>query len=131
MITFFFQEKHLNPHYIFPRVKTYRDLEIKKLMNTERWKYKLVDPESLVSLFKKFKHFLVEMTSFLTKTTGFLEKIKNIVTWQDPTRTLMFILIGTIGYCVLSVVGLRVLILLGSKCYFFIIISMFSLVKVC
>jgi len=112
-------------------VKTYRDLEIKKLMNTERWKYKLVDPESLVSLFKKFKHFLVEMTSFLTKTTGFLEKIKNIVTWQDPTRTLMFILIGTIGYCVLSVVGLRVLILLGSKCYFFIIISMFSLVKVC
>jgi len=113
MITLFFQEKHLNPHFVHPRVKTYRDLEIKKLMNTERWKYKLVDPESLVSLLKKFKHLLVEVTVLLTKGTGFFEKIKNLVTWQDPMRTLIFIGIGTIGYCVLSVISFRFLILLG------------------
>jgi len=109
----FFGENRLNPHYIHPRVQTMRDVEIKKFMNTEKWKYRLVDPESLMSIYKRSKAALVDITVFLTRIMGLFEKFKNIVTWRDPIRTEIYILIGTIGYCLLSVISFRMLILLG------------------
>jgi len=91
-----------------------RDVEIKKLMNTEKWKYKLVDPESLMSILKRFKAALVDLTVLLTRIMGLVEKFKNIVTWQDPIRTEIYILIGIIGYCSLSVISFRMVLLLAS-----------------
>ena len=117
----FFGENRLNPHFIHPRVQTMRDVEIKKFMNTEKWKYRLVDPESLMSIYKRFKAALVGITVVLTRIMGIIEKFKNIITWQDPIRTEIYILIGVIGYCALSVISFRMLILLGSILELFII----------
>ncbi len=110
----FFQEKHLHLSYVQPRVKTYKDLEIKKFMNTERWKYKLVDPESLVSILKKFKHLIIQMTILNTTALGVVEKLKNIVTWQDPLRTVIFLSIVTLAYCITSDISMRIVILFAG-----------------
>lgn len=114
-ISWFFNPAHRNPHYLEPRVQTLDDLENKKFMNTERWRYKLVDNESLVSLMKRAKKSIVILTIKLTKIAGFIEKLKNIAIWQDPTKTLMFIGFCLVAYCVLSVLNFRFLVLLGSK----------------
>jgi len=115
----FFGENRLNPHYIHPRVQSMRDVEIKKLMNTEKWKYRLVDPESLMSILKRFKAALVDITVLLTRIMGIIEKFKNIVTWQDPIRTEIYIVIGVIGYCSLSVISFRMVLLVASNLKFF------------
>ena len=111
----FFQQSHLNPHYHFPRVQTVDELETRKMMQTEKWKYKLVDPDSLVTVIRKAKSSLVLLTIVLAKVTGFFEKLKNIVTWHDPMRTKVFILFSLVGYCALSIISFRLIVLLGSN----------------
>ena len=118
----FFETSHLNSHYQFPQVQTMTELETKKMMQTEKWKYKLVDPDSLVTVFRKAKNSLVSLTILLAKVTGFFEKIKNIITWQDPLRTKIFILVSLIGYCTLSVISFRLIALLSGRLYFSLII---------
>lgn len=111
----FFQPQHLNPLYTQPRIQTVRDMDIKKLMNTEKWRYKLVDPDSLVTVFKKARKSIIAVTITLTKITGFIEKCKNIIMWQDSTRTFVFIVFSLLAYCIISVMGFRMVALLGSK----------------
>jgi len=114
----FFGEGHLNPFYRDPEIKTLSDLEMEETFNTERWKYKLTDDESIYSVMKRAKKSVVWLTIFFTKVSGFFEKMKNIIMWQDHRRSMIFLICTVIGYCIFAVVPLRLLIFAGVTAKF-------------
>lgn len=111
----FFGDSHLNPYYQNPCVTTAGDQDIKKSMNTSKWKEKFRNEESLVTTFKKAKKSLATMTIVLNSVSSFFEKFKNILSWEDPTRTACFIAFLMFAYCALYAIGLRTMILLAGK----------------
>ena len=115
MDQYFFDDKYLNSFYRHPQIKTQFELELIETFNTEKWRHKLKDDESIVSQLKKAKKSIVILTIVLTKISGFCEKMKNIMIWQDPRRTLIFFAFTLIGYCVAAVVPMKLLILAGSN----------------
>src|SRR5207249_4315478 len=88
---YLFCTSQLNPFYQQPKVMTIEDQEIKKYQNTAKWKEKFRNEESLVTTFKKAKKSLALMTIVLNSVSNFFEKMKNIITWEDPIRTTLFI----------------------------------------
>jgi Plant phosphoribosyltransferase C-terminal. len=112
---YFFNESHLNPYYQKPCVTTAEDQDIKKFMNTSKWKEKFRNEESLVTTFKKAKKSLATMTIVLNSVSSFFEKVKNIVCWEDPTRTLCFMGFLMFAYCAIYAIGMRTMILLAGK----------------
>lgn len=60
------------------------------------------------------------MTLILHKWSNFFEKVKNLITWQDPIRTTMFLAFLMFLYCAISVLGSRTLFLASvwSNFYF-------------
>ena len=91
------------------------DTEIKKYMNTEKWREKLKSEDSYVTQFKKAKKSLALMIIVLNSVSSFFEKFKNIMTWEDPTRTAFFLGFSMFMYCALHTVGFRVVFIAGSK----------------
>lgn len=114
MVRHFFNEDSLNPNYQKPKIQTLSDLDLIETFNIERWRYKLRDDESLVSQIKKAKKSIVILTIIMTKISGFCEKLKNLVIWQDQRRSLLFGIITLIGYCIFEIVPLRVVIMIGG-----------------
>jgi hypothetical protein len=118
---YFFDDSHLNHFYQKPCVVTADDQDIKKSMNTAKWKEKFRNEESLVTTFKKAKKSLATMTIVLNSVSSFFEKLKNIVSWEDPTRTTCFIVFLIFTYCALYTIGLRTMFLLAGNSYFYLI----------
>jgi hypothetical protein len=96
-------------------VATVADQEILKLQNTSKWKEKFRDGESIVTTFKKAKKSLATMTIILNSISNLCEKFKNILYWEDPVRTIMFLAFMMFTYCMLCTVGMRILILIGGN----------------
>jgi len=115
LTTLFFNEDHLNPFFREPQIQTLSDLEMAETFNTERWKYKLTDDESIYSVMKRAKKSVVWLTIFFHKVSGFFEKMKNIIMWQDSRRSMIFLFCSLIGYCIFAVVPLRLIIFIASK----------------
>lgn len=115
IVSIFFEDRHLNPSYREPKIITSFEFELLDAFNTERWRYKLVDDESLISVIKKGKKAIVILTIILTKLAGFCEKMKNLVTWQDQRRSFMFIGITLLGFCIFALVPLKLIALTASK----------------
>lgn len=111
----FFNEESLNPNYKKPKIQTLSDLDLIETFNIEKWRYKLRDDESLVSQIRKAKKSVVILTVILTKISGFCEKLKNLILWQDQRRSLLFGFIALIGYCIFEIVPLRAVIMIGGK----------------
>ncbi len=118
----FFRKEFQNPFFSVPLVITAEDIQIKKDLNTEKWKYKIEDEDNLVTLLLLIKRILAGLTIMLTKTAGFFEKVKNLITWREPLRTSLFIVAGLIIYCVLSILPLRWVIIFGSKIRFLLVL---------
>ena len=114
----FFEERHLNPYYKPPQIQTAFEVDLLETFNTEKWKYKLVDDESLVTTLKKAKKSVVMLTIVLTKISGFFEKLKNIVMWQDHRRSLIFVFCTLVGYCIFAIVPMRFIIFVAGKIEF-------------
>ena len=113
--TYFFSDEHLNSDYHHPMVQTLEELLDKKEMQTEKWKYKLVDDDPILYQLKVAKQSVMVFASVLLKVTGFFEKLKNIIMWHDPLRTLWFIGFTLLAYCASSVMSFRFLFLFISK----------------
>jgi len=94
------------------------DTEIKKYMNTEKWREKLKSEDSYVTQFKKAKKSLALMIIVLNSVSSFFEKFKNIMTWEDPTRTAFFLGFSMFMYCALHTVGFRVVFIAGIAANF-------------
>lgn len=103
----FFREDFRNPYYSVPMVKTLEDIATQKDLNTEKWKFKLVDEDNLVTQLLVIKRILTGISIGLTKAAGFCEKLKNIILWKEPARTSLFIFFGVILYCILALLPLR------------------------
>jgi len=103
----FFKDSDLNPNYLKPRIKIKEDVQTQKDLNTEKWKYKIVDEDNLVTQLIIIKNVLAWIAIALTKFAGFCEKLKNLIMWVEPLRTSVFICLGLIAYCVLAVLPFR------------------------
>jgi len=103
----FFKDSDLNSHYLKPRIKIKEDVQTQKDLNTEKWKYKIVDEDNLVTQLIIIKNVLAWIAIALTKFAGFCEKLKNLVMWVEPLRTSVFICLGLIAYCILAVLPFR------------------------
>jgi len=111
---FFFLENDINSYYKTPKVIPQVDLTLKKNMQTAHWKSKLLAESSLMTRLKWAKKSLVILIILLMKASAFFEKLKNIIVWDDPDRTALFLIFTIIGYCAFSVIPLRFLILFAG-----------------
>ena len=111
----FFREDLRNPYYSVPAVKTLEDIATQKDLNTEKWKFKIVDEDNLVTQLLVIKRILTGISIGLTKAAGFCEKLKNIILWKEPARTSLFICFGIVLYCILALLPLRWTLLLIGK----------------
>lgn len=121
-----FEESSLNPYYKKPQVQTLSELDLLETFNIDKWKYKLRDDESLVSQIKKAKKSVVILTVVLTKLSGFFEKMKNLVLWQDHRRSMLFSIFTLIGYCIFAIVPLRAVIMIAGN-YHLLVLLMLTL----
>lgn len=112
---YFFSEDQLNTDYHKPRVQTNQEMIAKKDMQTGKWKYKLVDTDPLLLQYKKVKKSVIVFTEKLLKITGFIEKMKNILMWHDPIRTMWFIGFTFIAFFVFAVIPIRILLVIAGK----------------
>lgn len=120
MDTYFFSDTSLNPNYHAPLVQTFEERSFKKDMQTDKWKYKFIDEDTVFKKIKIAKKSTIVFASILLKITAFFEKLKNIVTWHDPPRTVWFIVFTFLAYCVLAVLPFRfVFLVAGIKRVFF------------
>jgi len=119
---YFFSEQHLNPHYHHPLVQTLEEGSDKQDMDTEKWKYKLVDDDPILYQLQLAKNIIIVFTVILHKVTGFFEKLKNIILWHDPIKTLWFLALMALAYCAAAVMPFRFLFLFISN----FLISSFS-----
>lgn len=115
MDVYFFSEQHLNSHYRHPLVETLEEDIDRQDMDTEKWKYKLVDDDPILYQLKLAKKSIIVFIIILHRVTGFFEKLKNIVIWHDPKKTHWFIGLMVLAYCAASVMPFRFLFLFISK----------------
>ena len=118
LVKAFFLERDINKEYKPPLVITLEELTMEKNMLTAHWKFKLKDQDSLMTRLKRAKKSVVVLVIFLTKVAALCEKIKNLIIWDDPYRTTVFITLTTIGYCTFSVLSIRMILLFAGKIYF-------------
>ena len=111
---YFFSEEQINVDYHKPRVQTTQEMIANKDMQTGKWKYKLVDTDPYMLQYKKAKKSLILFTAKLLKITAFIEKLKNILIWHDPIRTIWFIGFTLIGFFVFAVLPFRILLVLAG-----------------
>ena len=113
-----FTPARLNRYYQAPHFDTIDQAQNKKIADMNRFKEKIVDPDSLLTAIKKIKVMLAQMTITLMEVANFIEKTKNLICWSDEHRTFYFALAALFLYCVLNLFSVRLLILLGSKILF-------------
>jgi len=111
MDLYLFSEQHLNPNYHHPMVQTLEEGIDKQDMDTEKWKYKLVDDDPILYQLQLAKKSIIVFTVILHRVTGFFEKLKNIILWHDPIKTLLFLVLSSLAYCAASVMPFRFLFL--------------------
>jgi len=108
-------ENDINTQFKKSKVIPQIDLTLKKSMRTEHWKHKLLAESSLMTRLKWAKKSLVILIILLMKVSAFFEKLKNIIIWDDPDRTALFLIFTITGYCSFSVIPIRFVILLAGK----------------
>ncbi len=112
---YLFAEDNLNKNYKHPQIQTLEELVNKKEMDTEKWKYKLVDDDPLLHQIKAAKQSLIGFSTILLRVTSFIESLKNLVLWHEPKRTVWFLVFTFFAYCACSVMSFKILFLLISK----------------
>ena len=105
--TYFFKVTDLNSHFSSPCVKTKEDIQTLKDLDTEKWRYKIVDEDNLVKQLIWIKNVLAWLAIAMTKFAGFCEKVKNLIMWVEPLRSSIFLCLGLILYCILAVLPFR------------------------
>ena len=118
VVDFFFKDEYLNSFYRKPCIMTTEDMDTRKDLNTEKWKYKIVDEDNLVTQILLIKRVLTGITITVTKIAGFCEKLKNLMLWKEPIRTYLFVGIGLVFYCILAILPFRwTLLFIGTFYY--------------
>lgn len=117
LVRLFFMETDINTQFKKSKVIPQIDLTRKKNMQTSHWKYKLIAESSLMTRLKWAKKSLVILIILLMKVSAFFEKLKNIIVWDDPDRTALFLIFTITGYCAFSVLPIRLLILLAGSLF--------------
>ena len=87
----FFTKDHLNSDYRPPMVQTSEELNMEASISMEPWKQKLDFEGPLLMKLRRGKSVVIFITWLLMKIGGFMEKVKNLLTWHDPTKTFWFL----------------------------------------
>lgn len=56
---------------------------------------------------------LIKLNVEIENLNNIFEKLKNLLTWQDPFRTIIFLLFLFISYVFFSSISMRILIIIG------------------
>jgi hypothetical protein len=114
---FFQKEQHMEP---YPRVKTIKEnlQDLKSQLSILKEKNQLQD-EGMLDKWKKFKKDMIELQNGLLKISTFLEKIRSLVKWEDPKKSLYFVIGLAVLIVCLSAVPPRIIILAGGLWKFY------------
>eukprot|EP01017_Pseudomicrothorax_dubius_P007482 TRINITY_DN12332_c0_g1_i4.p1 TRINITY_DN12332_c0_g1~~TRINITY_DN12332_c0_g1_i4.p1 ORF type:complete len:565 (+),score=97.08 TRINITY_DN12332_c0_g1_i4:60-1697(+) len=117
--THLFNESNMTTKYRRPEViKTMFDMDYVKFTDVYRFKKKIGDPDSLYTFYKKMKKVLIHLVIGIQQGINLLEKFKNLLTWYDPYRTVIFMIFLGLVITFVNVFHLRYLILFAIWCGF-------------
>jgi len=90
---YFFNENLLNKNFIEPKIETIDQAENKKFADINRFKGKLKSTKrTMIDKFKLMRKSLANLQIYITYVCNLMEKVTNLIVWNEPQKTLNFYL---------------------------------------